>query len=84
MEENVKKSSKSKFDTMNQMFVIDQLANQAYSEIYKRKADPWDVYGLKCKMMYQIKDPLNVYLLYHGLYDKLELPKKKIMAKHFN
>ncbi len=40
MEDNVKESSESKWDTLNRMFVINQLANQAYNEIYKYKADP--------------------------------------------
>lgn len=84
MKKIVKKSSDSKCDTLNQMFVINQLANQAYNEIYKRKADPWDVYRQKCKMMYQIKNPLSVYQLYQQLYCKLELPKKQVVARHLN
>ncbi len=83
MKENVKESSESKWDILNQMFVIDRLANQTYSEIYKHKADPWKVYRTKCKMLYQIESPLNAYLLFQELYDKLELPEKQIMARHF-
>ncbi len=83
MKENVKESSESKWDTLNQMFLINQLANQAYGEIYKHKADPWKVYRTKCKMMYQIDNSLNVYLLFQELYDKLELPEKQIMARRF-
>ena len=83
MKENVKESSESKWDILNQMFVIDRLANQAYSEIYKHKADPWKVYRTKCKMLYQIESPLNAYLLFQELYDKLELPEKQIMSRHF-
>ena len=83
MKEHVKESSESKWDILNQMFVIDRLANQAYGEIYKHKADPWKVYRTKCKMLYQIENPLNVYLLFQELYDKLELPEKQIMARYF-
>lgn len=83
MKENVKESSESKWDTLNQMFLINQLANQAYGEIYKHKADPWKVYRTKCKMMCQIDNSLNVYLLFQEVYDKLELPEKQIMARHF-
>ena len=83
MKENVKESSESKWDTLNQMFVINQLANQAYSEIYKHKADPRKVYRKKCKMMYQIDNSLNVYLLFQELYDKLKIPEKQIMARHY-
>ncbi len=53
MKENVKKSSESKWDTLNQVFVINRLVNQAYSGIYKHKADPGKVYRTKCKMLYQ-------------------------------
>ncbi|KAF5424222.1 MAG: hypothetical protein C5S44_02015 [Candidatus Methanocomedens sp.] len=84
MKDNVKESSESKWNTLNQMFVINHLANQAYNEIYKHKADPWKVYRTKCKMMYQIENPINVYLLFQELYDKLELPEKQIMAKYLS
>ena len=84
MEDSVKESSESKWDTLNQMFVINQLANQAYNEIYKYKADPWKVYIKKCKMMHQIENPINVYLLFQELYDKLELPEKQIMARYLS
>ena len=83
MKENVKESSESKWDTLNQMFLINQLANQAYGEIYKHKSDPWKVYRTKCKMMYQIDNSLNVYLLFQELYDKLKIPEKQIMARRF-
>jgi len=84
MDENVRDSSGSKWDTLNQMFVINQLTNQAYSEIYKHKADPWKVYINKCKMMYQIDNSLNVYLLFQELYDKLKNPEKQIMARYLS
>ena len=81
---NIKESSGSKWDTLNQMFVINQLANQAYSEIYIRKADPWKVYRQKCKMMYQIDNSLNVYLLFQELYYKLKIPEKQMMRRHLS
>ena len=84
MEDNVKESSESKWDTLDQMFVINQLANQAYGEIYKHQADPWNVYRKKCKMMYQIDNSLNVYLLYQKLYDILKIPEKQIMARYLS
>ncbi len=84
MKYNIKESSESKWDTLNQMFVINQLANQAYNEIYKYKTDPWKVYIKKCKMMHQIENPINVYLLFQELYDKLELPEKQIMARYLS
>jgi len=84
MDKNVKDSFGSKWDTFNQMFVINQLTNQAYSEIYKHKADPWNVYRKKCKMMYQIDNSLNVYLLFQELYDKLKIPEKQIMARYLS
>ena len=76
--------SGSKWDTLNQMFVINQLTNQAYSEIYKHKADPWEVYRNKCKIMCRIDNSLNVYLLFQELYDKLKIPEKQIMARYLN
>ena len=84
MKDTVKESSGSKWDTLNQMFVINQLANQACSEIYKHKADPWKVYRKKCKMMYQIDNSLNVYLLFQELYDKLKIPEKQIITKYLS
>ena len=82
MKDNIKESSGSKWDTLNQMFVINQLANQAYSEIYKHKTDPWKVYRKKCTMMYQIDNSLNVYLLFQELYDKLKIPEKQIITRY--
>lgn len=84
MNEDVKEISESKWDTLNQMFVINQLVNQAYGEIYEHKADPWKVYRKKCKMMCQIEKSLNVYLLYQELYDKLERTEKQIIARHLS
>ena len=84
MKENVKESSKSQWDTLNQMYIINQLANQAFSEIYKHKANPWKVYRKKCKMMYQIDNSLNVFLLFQELYDKLKIPEKQIMARYLS
>jgi hypothetical protein len=64
MKEDVKESSESKWDTLNQTFVINQLVNQAYGEIYEHKADPWKVYMTKCKMLCQIENPsmYNYYI----------------------
>ena len=84
MDENMRDRSGSKWDTLNQMFVINQLTNQAYSEIYKHKADPWEVYRNKCKIMCRIDNSLNVYLLFQELYDKLKIPEKQIMARYLN
>ena len=84
MDENMRDRSGSKWDTLNQMFVINQLTNQAYSEIYKHKADPWEVYRNKCKIMCRIDNSLNVYLLFQELYDKLKIPEKQIMARYLS
>ncbi len=84
MKDNVKENFGNKWDTLNQMFVINQLANKAYSEIYKHEADPWKVYRKKCKMMYQIDNSLNVYLLFQELYDKLKIPEKQMMRRHLS
>ena len=81
---NIKENSGSKWYTLNQMFVINQLANQAYSEIYKHEVDPWKVYRKKCKMMYQIDNSINVYLLFQELYDKLKNPEKQIMTRYLS
>ena len=84
MNDRIKESSGRKWDTLNQMFVINQLANLACSEIYKHKADPWKIYRKKCKMMCQIDNSLNVYLLFQKLYDKLKIPEKQIITRHLN
>ena len=84
MNNKINKNSGSKWDTLNRMFVINQLANQACSEIYKHKADPWKVYRNKCKMMYQIDNSLNVYLLFQELYDTLKIPEKQIITRYLS
>ncbi|MCG7847595.1 MAG: hypothetical protein MIO93_00240 [ANME-2 cluster archaeon] len=83
MTDDVKVSSESKWDMLNQMFIIKQLADQAYNEIYEHKTNPWKAFRKIGKRLYQIENHLNVYLLYLELYNELELPEKQIMARHF-
>lgn len=72
----------SKWEILNQMFIIEQLARKAHNEIYKYNADPWKSFKKAAKKLYPY-DPLKIFLLYEELFNKLELPEKQILARHF-
>lgn len=83
MDEFLNENYDSKWEILNQMFIIEKLARQAHNEIYRDNIDPWKSFKKAAKKLYPSYDPMKIFLLYEELFNKLELPEKQILARHF-
>ena len=69
--------------TLNQSFLIEELTSQTYREIYRNNSDPLKAFGNICKKIDSLNEPIKKYQLFKVLYNKLKLPEKQLLARHF-